>query len=126
MQRILLAAGFPLVGFDLREERLAAVEAAGGRRAANCAELAKACSAIFVMVLNGAQVRDVVIGNDGLLAGLAPGKTVIVSATIMPAEVQALEAPLAEKGVPSDRHAGQRRKVGGRGRLPDADDRRQS
>ena len=28
-----LAAGFPLVGFDLREERLTAVESAGGRRA---------------------------------------------------------------------------------------------
>ena len=94
-----LAAGFPLVGFDLREERLTAVESAGGRRATNCAELAKACDAVFVMVLNGTQVRDVVIGNDGLLAGLAPGKTVIVSATIMPAEVRVLEAPLAEKGV---------------------------
>ena len=70
-----------------------------GRRAADCTELAKACDTVFVMVLNGSQVREVVLGTEGLLAGLEAGKTVIISATILPSEVRALEAPLAEKGV---------------------------
>ena len=95
----ILKAGFPLVGFDLREQQLVDFEAAGGRRAANCTELAKACDTVFVMVLNGGQVREVVLGAEGLLAGLDAGKTVIISATILPSEVRALEAPLAEKGV---------------------------
>lgn len=49
------------------------------------------------MVLNGAQAHDAVLGKGGLLDGMDAGKTVIVSATILPAEVRALEAPLAAK-----------------------------
>ena len=95
----ILKAGFPTVGFDLREERLELLEAAGGRRAANCAELGAACDAVFVMVMSGSQVHDVVVGETGVLKGMERGKTVIVSATIFPAEVRALEAPLAEQGM---------------------------
>jgi putative dehydrogenase len=99
MAKNLIQAGFPLVGFDLRQERLDALEQIGGRRAASCAEVAAACDVVFVMVLNGGQVREVVLGPEGLLAALGSGKTVIVSATIMPSEVKLLEGPLAEKGV---------------------------
>ncbi len=99
LARNILGAGFPVVGFDLREERLGLLEAAGGRRAANCREIGAACDAAFVMVMNGSQVREVVIGETGLLNGMDRGKTVIVSATIFPAEARALEAPLAEKGI---------------------------
>ena len=99
MAKNVIKAGFRLVGYDLREERLAALEAAGGRRASSCAELAEACDPVFVMVLNGDQVHDVVLGPGGLLDGLEAGKTLILSATIMPSEARALEAPLAEKGV---------------------------
>lgn len=99
MARNIIKAGFPLVGYDLREERLAALEAAGGRRAETCSELAEACDTVFVMVLNGEQVHEVVLGPQGLLTGLEAGKTIIISATIKPSEVIALEAPLAAKGV---------------------------
>ena len=60
MARNLLAAGFPTFGYDLREERLALLEAAGGTRAENPAHLAQAAETIFVMVLNGSQTRQVV------------------------------------------------------------------
>ncbi len=95
----LLAAGFPTAGFDLREQRLVMFEDAGGRRAGSCAELGANCDAVFVMVLNGAQVHQVVLGEDGLVGAMEAGKTVIVPATILPAEVRALEAPLSEKGI---------------------------
>ena len=95
----ILKAGFPLVGFDLREQQLTELETAGGKRTANCTELGKACDTVFVVVLNGSQVHEVVLGAEGLLAGLEPGKTVIISATILPSEVRALEEPLATKGV---------------------------
>ncbi len=91
LARNLLAAGFSTVGFDLREERLELLEQAGGQRAANCAELGAACDAVFVMVLNGSQVHDVVLGENGVLNSLEAGNTGIVSGTILPAEVRALE-----------------------------------
>ncbi len=97
--RNLLAAGFPVAGYDLRNERMAMLEESGGGRASSCAELGERCETVFVMVLNGAQVHDAVLGEGGLLDGMDAGKTVIVSATILPAEVRALEAPLAAKGV---------------------------
>ena len=91
-------AGFPVVGFDLREERLALLEAAGGRRAADCRELGGQCDCVFVMVFSGEQAREAVLGASGLIRGLKPGSTVIVSATMMPHEAQRLEAPLAAAG----------------------------
>lgn len=95
----ILKHGFELRGFDLRPERLAALAQLGGKPAASILEVAKNSDAVFVMVLNGAQVKAVALGKDGLVAGLQPGAAVIVSATILPSEVRELEAPLAAKGI---------------------------
>ena len=91
--------GFELTGFDLRAERLTMLSQLGGKPAASILEVAKNADAVFVMVLNGAQAKQVVLGKDGLVAGLRPGACVIVSATILPSEVRELEAPLAAKGI---------------------------
>ena len=97
--RNLLGAGFPVVGFDLREERLAMLEESGGARASSAADLGARCDTVFVMVLNGSQAHSAVLGESGALEGMEAGNTVIVTATILPAEVRGLEAPLAAKGV---------------------------
>ncbi len=99
MARNILAAGFPLSGFDLRDSRLAELEEAGGSPAGSARQVGEASDVAFVMVLNGDQVKEAVLGTDGLLAGMSPGDTIIVSATINPAEVRELAGPLAEKGV---------------------------
>lgn len=95
----LLKQGYALVGYDLRQERLAQLEGLGGKPAADSREVGATAEAVFVMVLTGRQVTDAVLGPQGLLGTLAPGATVIVTATIHPSEVRALEAPLAAKGV---------------------------
>ena len=95
----LLASGFRTVGFDLRRERLALLEAAGGVPAGSGAEVGAQADIVFAMVLNGAQVREALLGPDGALEGLSPGCTVIVTSTVQPGEVRSLEAPLAERGV---------------------------
>ena len=99
MAKNLVKAGFPLTGFDLRDARLAEFETNGGTPAASCQEVGEASDTVFVMVLNGNQVNQVVFGDDGLTAGLEPGSTIAISATIHPAEVRELEAPLAELGI---------------------------
>ncbi len=97
--RNLLAGGFPTVGFDLRSECLSLLAEAGGVPARDCAEVGARSDALFVMVLNGHQAREVLLGPSGALEGLSRGSTVIVTATILPEEVRCLEAPLARGGV---------------------------
>ena len=99
MARNIIQGGFPLTGFDLREKRLAELESIGGIRARTCREVGEASDAVFVMVLNGDQVKEVIFGDDGLAEGMKPGATIIVSATIHPSEVKELVAPAAEKGL---------------------------
>lgn len=95
----ILKHGYELTGYDLRQERMAQLTQLGGKAAADCREVGANAEAVFVMVLNGSQVKQVVLGTPGLLEALEPGATVIVSATIHPSDVKALEAPLAAKGI---------------------------
>ena len=99
MARNLIKNGFPLVGYDLRDSRLAELEREGGTRAISCREVGESSDAVFVMVLNGDQVKEAIFGDDGLAEGLKPGATIIVSATIHPSEIKELVAPAAENGL---------------------------
>ncbi len=95
MAKNLVTAGFEVTGYDLREERIVMLTEAGGKGAASCRALAESSEAVFVMVMTGQQLYDVVTAEDGLLAGLEPGGTIIVSATVKPSEVRAIEAAVA-------------------------------
>ena len=99
MARNLLAAGFPLTGLDLRAERMTLLEEAGGSAAASAAEVGRASDVVFIMVMNGQQIMDLLQGEEGLLAGMAPGGTVIITATIEPREMRAVAALLAGSGL---------------------------
>ena len=96
MARNIINGGFPLTGFDLREARLAELDLAGGTRAANCREVGESSDTVFVMVLNGDQVKEALFGEDGVVSGMRAGGTVVISATIHPSEVKELVAPLAD------------------------------
>lgn len=98
MAKNLLIAGFPVIGFDLRPERGRMLAEYGGQPAESLADLAEA-DVVFVMVMSGAQVMDVVAGEGGLTHVLGVGATIIVSATIQPAEARAVEAALAGSGL---------------------------
>lgn len=99
LARNLVSAGFPTTGFDLRPGRVDLLEAAGGTAAADCAEVGARSDAVFVMVLNGSQAREALLGPQGAATRMSPGSTVIVTATILPSEVKALDRPLAERGL---------------------------
>jgi len=53
--------GFNLYGFDLREERLKLFKQLGGKSAASYLEIAENSDIVFIMVLNGAQVKEIVL-----------------------------------------------------------------
>lgn len=91
MAKNLLQAGFPVLGYDLRADRRDLLSAMGGRPASDLADLAGA-NVVFVMVMSGAQVLDVV---GTLKTILNDGATIIVTATIAPAEMRVVDESLA-------------------------------
>jgi len=99
MARNLIKAGFPLTGFDLRDSRLSELGRHGGSPATSCRAVGEQSDTVFVMVLNGHQVNEVIFGDDGLATGLARGSTIVISATIHPSEARSLEGPLSELGI---------------------------
>jgi len=99
LSRNILKAGFELTGFDLREERRALLQEAGGKGADSIAQVGANSDTVFVMVLNGSQALDVVAGENGLRTSMQPESTIIISATIEPTEVQAVEEALAGSGI---------------------------
>ncbi|MYA03689.1 MAG: NAD(P)-dependent oxidoreductase [Caldilineaceae bacterium SB0664_bin_22] len=99
MARNLLGAGFDAYGFDLREERRCLFAESGGMAVGSVAELGRSVDIVFLMVLNGAQVLDILNGSDGLLGSMAPGSTVVVSATIKPREVEEAAALCENAGL---------------------------
>lgn len=99
LSRNILKAGFPLTGFDLRDERLALLEQAGGTRGKSVGDVGQNSDSVFVMVLNGMQAHDVVAGENGLRDTMKAGDTILVSATIEPAEIRAVESALQGTGI---------------------------
>lgn len=91
MAKNLLQASFPVIGYDLRADRGDLLSAMGGKPAGSLADLG-AADVVFIMVMSGAQVQDVV-GN--LKTILNDGATIIVTATIAPAEMRVVDDALA-------------------------------
>ena len=79
----------------------AAVEevVAQGATYASYAELGQRCDAIFTMLPNAPQVREVLFREEGLAQHLRPGQTLIDCSSIDPMESQAIAKTLAERGV---------------------------
>ena len=99
LSRNLVSSGFELIGFDLREERMKMLEQSGGRRGTSVADVGSNADTVFVMVLNGQQVLEVVAGETGLISVMSDGGTIIVSATIQPSEVRAVQLALEGTGI---------------------------
>ena len=97
--RNLVSSGFDTTGFDLRAERVSLLEAAGGVGAASSAEVGARSDVVFVMVLNGEQARDALLGPRGAAHRMQEGGIAVITATILPSEARSLEGPLAELGL---------------------------
>ena len=99
MAKNLLKSGFKVKGFDLREDRLKNFTEAGGEPVKSCAEAGDNVDATFVMVLNGSQVKSVILGENGLLDTMKPGSVIIITATIGRKDIKDVEGAIKEKGI---------------------------
>ena len=99
MSRNILKAGHELTVYDVRPEAMEALVQAGADAAASPRDVGAAADTVFIMVLNVEQVKAALLGEDGLLAGLKPGSTVICTATIGRSQVIEVAELVVEKCV---------------------------
>ena len=99
MAKRLASGGLATTVLDLVPERVRELEAAGARGAASPREVAAASDVIGVCVRNDADVRAVMNGADGILAGAARGAVVAIHSTVLPATVEEVAALAAPSGV---------------------------
>jgi 3-hydroxyisobutyrate dehydrogenase-like beta-hydroxyacid dehydrogenase len=88
--RALRAAGFDVVAFDVDDGALDGAVAEGALAAATPRELASRSDVILLSVPDTPQILAALDGDDGLAAGLAPGKAVVVTSTVDPSTPVAL------------------------------------
>lgn len=99
MAASLLRAGFAVSGCDISPDALARLKQVGGTPAATPAEAAEGADIVVTVVVNARQTTDVLFGPDGAAATAAPGAVVISSATMAPADAEALAARLEAAGL---------------------------
>jgi putative dehydrogenase len=96
--RHLLAAGYKVSGYDVAQERLAALQAAGGVPCTSAKDVAARADVVITALSSVPAYRAAILGPDGVLAAAPAGKMVIDTGTFaldLKSEARAL---LAERG----------------------------
>jgi L-threonate 2-dehydrogenase len=97
MAAVLVKKQFRVVGYDVRAEAVAQLEANGGHGADSPATAARNADMLVLMVVNADQAEEVLFAK-GALETLAPSATVIVTCTCAPGRVEAMAARVEETG----------------------------
>ena len=94
-------AGFDLTVHDLRSEPMQRLQQAGAKIARSPQEIGEKCDIIQVIVVNDAQVEEVVLGKDGggVLAGAKPGAAIVIHSTVHPKTCQRIATLAKDKNV---------------------------
>ena len=90
----LARSGFQVLARDIRPEADAAAAAAGAIVCATPAELARRCPIVILLVVDAAQIDAVLFGEAGAAGALSRDAVVVVSSTVAPSSVAALERRL--------------------------------
>lgn len=101
MARNLAEAGYSLVVFNRTRERaeefVSSLPQADVTVAATPAEVAETSDLVIIIVKDTEAVREVVLGEEGVLAGGRPGQVVVDMSTIAPAAEQEMAVRLQER-----------------------------
>lgn len=96
--RRIVDAGTPLTLWARREASLVPFAGTAAKTAGSPAELARESDVIGICVTADADVEAVTGGDDGILAGIAPGAIIAVHSTVHPDTCRRLAARAAERG----------------------------
>src|SRR5919204_5172348 len=94
----LLDAGHDLTVHNRTREREEPLAGRGARRAASPREAAEGAELVFVCVSDSPDVEEVVLGEQGIVHGLARGAVLVDCSTIAPAVTRRVAERLGERG----------------------------
>ena len=95
----LLRAGFGLVVYDSREQPVLELANLGAKIASSPREAAEAVDLVEIVVVDDAQVEEVLLGDRGVLQGARDGTIIVIHSTVYPQTVKKMAKPAAAKGV---------------------------
>ena len=99
MAKNLLKAGYELVVFDINQDAVKEVVAAGAKSAPTSKEVAQQSEVVITMLPNSPHVKTAILGENGVLEGAKPGLVLIDMSSIAPLASQEVAAAVAKKGV---------------------------
>ncbi len=99
MIRRLFNAGFPVTGYDVREDAMAAARARNVVTTASIADAVRNAHVIITMLPDGPAVERVVYGEDGLITAARRGATLIEMTSSHPTVTRRVAADLGARGV---------------------------
>ncbi|MBW2003369.1 MAG: NAD(P)-dependent oxidoreductase [Deltaproteobacteria bacterium] len=100
MAQNLLKGGFKVMVYDVRPEAMENARALGAKLAQNASEMA-CCDLVFIMTNTGAQVQDVIMGEQGIIQGFK-GKhqlRLVVMSTVSPILIKNLASTIGSKSI---------------------------
>lgn len=98
MAKNLLKAGYPLLVNNRSQAPMQELAACGAIPATQ-AEIGENCDVVLTMLPNSPQVKQVMLGENGVAAHMHPGSTFIDMTSINPVASKEITAALAEKGI---------------------------
>lgn len=99
MSKNLLKAGYSLVVCDFNQDATNELVSAGAESAPSAKAIAEQCDVVITMLPNSPHVKQVALGEGGLIEGAKPGLVLIDMSSIAPLASQEIAKSLAEKGV---------------------------
>ncbi|CNE95354.1 2-hydroxy-3-oxopropionate reductase [Yersinia bercovieri] len=99
MSKNLLKAGYSLIVLDRNAAALDELLSAGATAAATPKALAAECDIIITMLPNSPHVKEVVLGENGVIEGARPGAVLIDMSSIAPLVSREISEALAVKQV---------------------------
>jgi len=99
MAKNLLKAGHELVVYDILAAPVAELVKAGAKAGLSPKDVAVKSDMVITMLPNSPEVKEVVLGKDGVIEGSRPGTMVVDMSSIAPLAAKEVAAALAEKGV---------------------------
>jgi 2-hydroxy-3-oxopropionate reductase len=95
----LIKAGFNLTVYDIRQEPVKEVVAAGAKEGKSSKDVAAQSEVVITMLPNSPDVKKAVLGKNGVLEGAKPGLILIDMSSIAPMVSKEIATEAQKKGV---------------------------
>lgn len=99
MAKNLIKAGYSLVVYDLNNDAVEEVVKEGAEKGLSSSDVAKKTNIVITMLPNSPHVKEVVLGENGVLEGAREGMIIIDMSSIAPLVSQEISVKVAEKAV---------------------------